>query len=105
MGKAKEKDGEEEKKIDVGMDDAANRRLLERYKQETRVAAAWKEKYGRERDFIFPESADKAQRLKALNAVVAKAGRQQFEGGPAERMATLETMRAAMAQCVADLDE
>jgi hypothetical protein len=96
---------EEEKKPDVGMDDAANRRLLERYKQETRVAAAWKEKYGRSVDFIFPESAAKAQRLKALNQIVTHAGRQQFESGAAERIATLEAMRVAMAQCVADLDE
>jgi hypothetical protein len=86
------------------MDDVATRRLNEHIQREQRTIIAWKEKYGRRNDFIFPDDGSKASRLRELKGLTDKFSRAEFTSMD-DRVRALEQLRAAMAQCVVDVDD
>jgi hypothetical protein len=85
------------------MDVAASSRLNEQIRREQRTQDAWKEKFGRKQDFLHPDDAAKAQRLRALNVLVVKIARAEF-ASVEERVSGLQQLRAMMAQAVLDVD-
>lgn len=79
-------------------------RLNEQFRREQRTQVAWKEKYGRKEDYLYPQDAAKAENLRALKALTDKATRAEYASAD-ERLQALEELRAHMAQCAADVDE
>lgn len=85
------------------MDDVATRRLNEQIRREQRTVTAWKEKYGKRADYLFPNDSQKAARLRELHRQMDKLGRADFED-MAQRKHALETLRASMQALVNDVD-
>lgn len=79
-------------------------RLHEQFRREQRTNDAWKEKYGRREDFIFPTDAAKALNLRALKALSDKCTRAEY-ASMGERIKAIEELRAQMARCLVDVDE
>ncbi|KAJ1639540.1 hypothetical protein T492DRAFT_899215 [Pavlovales sp. CCMP2436] len=82
------------------MDVAASSRLNEQIRREQRTQDAWKSKYGRKQDFLYPDDVAKAERLRALNVQAVKIARASFSSVE-ERIGGLQELRALMAQAAA----
>lgn len=86
------------------MDSVMAGRLNEQFRREKRSNDAWKEKYGRREDFLYPNDPVKAQNLRALKALAEKSARASFASMD-ERIKAIEQLRVLMAQCAVDSDD
>jgi len=86
------------------MDDVATRRLNEQIRREQRSIKAWKDKYGKRKDYLFPENDEAAKRMRGLKAQIDKLARFEFKD-MGERRRALEDLRTIMGQVAVDCED